>query len=54
MRTTFGFIKCCERPGEMFFHFSALDGGPEAFTAGDDVEFNITREPNGERLNAVE
>lgn len=54
MRTQFGFIKCCERPGEMFFHFSALDGGPEAFSVGDDVEFSITREPKGERLNAVE
>ena len=54
MRTQFGFIKCCERPGEMFFHFSALDGGPEAFSVGDDVEFSVTREPKGERLNAVE
>ena len=54
MRTQFGFIKCCERPGEMFFHFSALAGGPEAFDVGDDVEFNVTREPKGERLNAVE
>ncbi len=53
MRTQFGFIKCCERPGEMFFHFSALTGGPEAFAVGDDVEFSITREPKGERLNAV-
>ena len=54
MRTQFGFIKCCERPGEMFFHFSALDGGPGAFQVGDDVEFSVTREPKGERLNAVE
>lgn len=53
MRTQFGFIKCCERPGEMFFHFSALTGGSEAFAVGDDVEFSITREPKGERLNAV-
>ena len=53
MRTQFGFIKCCERPGEMFFHFSALTGGPEAYAVGDDVEFSITREPKGERLNAV-
>lgn len=54
MRSQFGFIKCCERPGEMFFHFSALQGGPEAFTVGNDVEFSVTREPKGERLNAVE
>lgn len=54
MRSQFGFIKCCERPGEMFFHFSALQGGPEAFAVGNDVEFSVTREPKGERLNAVE
>ena len=54
MRTQFGFIKCCERPGEMFFHFSALDSGPEAFAVGMDVDFSVTREPKGERLNAVE
>lgn len=38
----------------MFFHFSALTGGSEAFAVGDDVEFSITREPKGERLNAVQ
>lgn len=38
----------------MFFHFSALQGGPEAFSVGNDVEFSVTREPKGERLNAVE
>ena len=54
MRSQFGFIKCCERPGEMFFHFSALQGGADAFSVGMDVEFSVTREPKGERLNAVE
>ena len=54
MRAQFGFIKCCERPGEMFFHFSALQGGSEAFNVGMDVEFSVTREPKGERLNAIE
>ena len=38
----------------MFFHFSALQGGSEAFSIGMDVEFSVTREPKGERLNAVE
>lgn len=38
----------------MFFHFSALQGGSEAFSVGMDVEFSVTREPKGERLNAVE
>lgn len=54
MRSQFGFIKCCERPGELFFHYSALQGGPEGFAVGQDVEFTVTREPKGERPNAVE
>lgn len=54
MRGQFGFIKCCERPGELFFHNSALQDGPEGFAVGQDVEFSVTREPKGERPNAVE
>lgn len=54
MKTQFGFIKCCERPGELFFHNSALQDGPEGFAVGQDVEFSVTREPKGERPNAVE
>lgn len=50
LRGGFGFIRCCERPGELFFHLSEAQ---DSVAVGDDVEFTAARERNGERLNAV-
>ncbi|KAK9839823.1 hypothetical protein WJX81_004168 [Elliptochloris bilobata] len=42
----FGFIRACERAGDVFFHLSALSGCDAGELAiGDDVEFSIAREP---------
>lgn len=54
MKKEFGFINCCERVADMFFHHSALSGAPEAFAVGADVSFKVAKEPKGDRLNAVE
>ena len=45
----FGFIRPCDRAGDLFFHFSQLSGvAPEELQAGDDVEFSVVREPTPE------
>lgn len=54
MKKEFGFINCCERVADMFYHHSALEGEPEEFAVGNDVSFKVVKEPNGERPNAVE
>lgn len=45
----FGFIKCVERMGDLFFHESAValceDGTPEKVGPGDDVEFLVGQDP---------
>ena len=45
----FGFIKCVERMGDLFFHESAVvrgdDGAPEKVGPGDDVEFLVGQDP---------
>ncbi|KAL4429026.1 hypothetical protein ABPG77_006065 [Micractinium sp. CCAP 211/92] len=56
LKKEFGFIRQMERPGDMFFHFSQLEGwGPEEVKVGDDVEYTIRRDhrdPN--KLSAVQ
>lgn len=54
MKKEFGFISCCERVADMFFHHSALEGSSDDFAVGQDVSFKVVKEPNGERPNAVE
>lgn len=51
----FGFIKCCERPGDLFFHVSAVEGmqGGEQLKVGDDVEFAVGRDPHTKKTIAV-
>lgn len=45
----FGFIKCVERMGDLFFHESAVargdDGVLEKVGPGDDVEFSVGQDP---------
>ena len=57
----FGFIKCCERRGDLFFHYASLAEGlqPDSLSIGDDVEFSVSHEPQppegqAPRLVAVE
>ncbi|KAL4440355.1 hypothetical protein ABPG75_003356 [Micractinium tetrahymenae] len=56
LKKEFGFIRQMERPGDMFFHFSQLEGwGQEDVRVGDDVEYTIRRDhrdPN--KLSAVQ
>lgn len=51
----FGFIKCCERAGDLFFHISAVSGlaSPEDLKVGDDVEFTIGKDPHSKKSIAL-
>ena len=41
-KTTFGFIKCCERHNELLFSFDQVDSvNPEELQVGDDVAFTV-------------
>jgi cold shock CspA family protein len=45
LKDSYGFIKCCERPVDLFFHFSALvDATPESIAFGQDVEFTCLQD----------
>ncbi|GMH35324.1 hypothetical protein BSKO_03192 [Bryopsis sp. KO-2023] len=42
MKSSFGFIKCCERHNDVLFHFSDLDGVESSeLEIGDDVKFSV-------------
>ena len=41
MRANFGFIKCCERVQDVFFHFTEVAGGEAAVSVGQDVRFRL-------------
>lgn len=51
LKPKFGFIKCCERRGDLFFHFDALAEGLSAsdLAVGIDVEFSVSLEPPSEK-----
>jgi cold shock CspA family protein len=51
----FGFIRPCERTGDLFFHFSQLSEGlsPADLQPNDDVEFSVIREPTPEAAKRV-
>ncbi|CAM9258999.1 unnamed protein product, partial [Phaeothamnion confervicola] len=38
LREQFGFIQCCDRPGDLFFHLSVA---PDGISIGDEVEFVV-------------
>lgn len=50
LKPKFGFIKCCERRTDLFFHFAALVEGLAGgeLQVGDDVEFSVGSEPPSE------
>ena len=50
LKPKFGFIKCCERRVDLFFHFDALADGVvgSELKVGDDVEFSVGLEPSAE------
>ncbi|KAK9807599.1 hypothetical protein WJX72_003794 [[Myrmecia] bisecta] len=55
LKNNFGFIMCCERQGDMFFHFSAVQGlAPGALQEGLDVDFVVAKEPGSGRPIAVQ
>jgi cold shock CspA family protein len=39
MKASFGFIKCCNRTQDLFFHFTEVSGGEAAVSVGQDVRF---------------
>jgi cold shock CspA family protein len=53
LKKEFGFIRQVTRPGDLFFHFSQLDGiTPGEIRTGDDVEFSVVRDRDG-KLSAA-
>lgn len=50
LKKEFGFLRQLARPGDMFFHFSQLEGvPPEEIHVGDDVEFAVRRDRDGKQ-----
>ena len=44
LKGNFGFIRCCQRSGDLFFHYTTLqDCSKEDLKKNDDVEFTVQR-----------
>ena len=41
MKASYGFIKCCARREDLFFHFTEVIGGEAAVSVGQDVTFRV-------------
>eukprot|EP00873_Tetraselmis_striata_P014809 jgi/Tetstr1/435073/TSEL_024042.t1 len=56
LKAHFGFIKCCSRTLDAFFHFSSLKEGltPETISNGTEVQFRLTRDRKTGKLNAAD
>eukprot|EP01083_Nonionella_stella_P295407 1004035_1 len=58
IRGSFGFIRCLERDGQMFFHLSNIlpdsDGNRVRIEPGDDVEFLVETDLDNDRQAAVD
>ncbi|PSC71991.1 Cold shock domain-containing [Micractinium conductrix] len=55
LKKEFGFIRQMDRPGDMFFHFSQLEGwSSDDVKVGDDVEYTVRRDRDGTKLSAVQ
>lgn len=52
MQASFGFITCCERNESIFFHFSQYNGDPNDLQTGDEVEFEVSTDPEKGKLIA--
>ena len=44
LKASYGFIKCCEREADVFFHFSAVQADMEGVEIGQDMEFTVQAE----------
>jgi cold shock CspA family protein len=50
MKANYGFIKCCARRDDLFFHFTEVTGGEAAVSVGKDVAFKVEhRQAPGQR-----
>jgi len=50
MKANYGFIKCCARRDDVFFHFTEVTGGEAAVSVGKDVAFKVEhRQAPGQR-----
>ena len=45
IKASYGFIKCCSRTKDLFFHFSELAEKPDEARVGREVRFRVTTEP---------
>lgn len=53
VKSGYGFIKCCSRSKDLFFHFSELAEDAETARPGQDVSFQVTMEPRRGQLVAT-
>ena len=54
LKDGFGFIRCADRDGEMFFHFSdLLAGGADRIKRGDEVSFKVATDSRDGRTRAL-
>ena len=56
MKANYGFIKCCARDNDLFFHFTAVEGGEAAaasLVVGTDVMFSVALDARGGKACAV-
>ncbi|MFH2070072.1 MAG: cold shock domain-containing protein [Elusimicrobiota bacterium] len=53
-RKGYGFISKDDGSGDVFVHFQAIEGdGYKTLREGEDVEFNVTNSPKGEKAENV-
>lgn len=46
LRDGYGFIRCVDREGRMFFHFSEVLGEDKHLLVSDELEFTVVQDPN--------
>jgi len=56
LKINFGFIKCCSRALDIFFHLSSLqqDLTPETIAIGTEVQYRVIRDKKSGKLTAVD
>jgi cold shock CspA family protein len=57
LKSNFGFVKCCERAEDIFFHFTAVEaerGERSEPRIGDEVEFAVAHNSATGRDHAVQ
>ena len=53
VKTSYGFIKCCSRSKDLFFHFSELSEDPDTLRVGQEVSFRVSNEPRSGKTVAA-